>query len=107
MKRLSARSRIALGQMALLVAVLMLAVALGLMPSPREAILEGRAKLCESIAVSSSILATRNDTAGLQASLQAMAARDKQIVSAAVRESGGKLDAVVGDHELNWKQSKD
>jgi PAS domain S-box-containing protein len=106
MKRISSRSRIALGQTALLVSVLLLAVAVGLMPSPRDTILEGRAKLCESIAISSSVMAARNDIAGLQASLRAIASRDPQIVSAAVRGADGQLTAVVGDHETGWKDRK-
>src|SRR4051812_6598457 len=103
--RLSARTRIAMGQMALLVSVMMLAVALGLMPSTRDSILDGRAKLCESIAISSSVLATRNDVPGMQAALSAIVARDKQIISAAVRDADKNLVVVVGqDHEINWRQ---
>src|SRR6266550_2019500 len=104
LKRLSARARITIGQMALLVSVMMLAIAVGLMPSPREAILDGRAKLCESIAINASVLATRGDITGMQAALSAIVTRDKQIVSAAVRDADGKLVAVVGDHESGWQQ---
>jgi hypothetical protein len=105
MRRLSARARIVMGQIALLVSVLMLAVALGFMPSPRDAIVDGRAQLCESIAISSSVLATRGDTAGMQAALAAIASRDKEIISVGVREKD-KLVAVVGDHESGWKNAK-
>jgi PAS domain S-box-containing protein len=105
MKRISARWRIAFGQVALLVSVLMLAVALGLVPNLRETILDARARLCESIAVSSSILATRGDVTGLQAQLQAVAGRNPQILSAAVRDADGKLVAVVGEHETAWRRS--
>src|SRR5438046_1904968 len=106
MKRLSARTRIVMGQIALLVSVLMLAVALGFMPSPRDAIVDGRAQLCESIAISSSVMATRGDTAGMQASLQAIASHDKEIVSLGVRGQDKKLIAVVGDHEGGWKNAE-
>src|SRR5438477_1954934 len=104
MKRLSARTRIVMGQIALLVSVLMLAVALGFMPSPRDAVVDGRAQLCESIAISSSVLATRGDTAGMKAALEAIASRDREIVSVGVREND-QLVAVagVGDHESGWK----
>src|SRR4051794_3456633 len=103
-KRISARSRIAMGQIALLVSVLMLAVAMGLVPTTRDAVIEGRAKLCESIAISTSVLAARNDTTGMQAELAAIASRDKEILSAAVRKEGdGKLTAVAGaGHETAW-----
>jgi hypothetical protein len=89
MNRLSARWRIALGLVALLSSVLMLAVALGLVPSQRELIVESRAKLCESVAVGSSILATRGDMSGLQAELQGVAGRNADILSAGVRDGRG------------------
>src|SRR5262245_31612718 len=96
--KMNARSRIAMGQIALLTSVLMLAIAIGFVPSPNEAVKEGCAKLCESIAISSSIMAARNDVAGLTASMKATAARNHQIVSAGLRDSNGKLLAMVGDH---------
>jgi len=103
MKRISSRWRIAFGLVALLVSVLMLAVAIGLVPSQRETIIDARAKLCESIAVSSSVLATRGDVTGLQASFAGIASRNHDILSAAVRDQKGKLVAVVGDHENGWQ----
>jgi PAS domain S-box-containing protein len=106
-KRLSARARIAMGQIALLVSVLLLAVALGLMPSPNEAIVDGRAQLCESIAINSSVIATRGDTEGLKAALQAIASRDKDIVSIGVRGSDGKLMVSQGDHARGWNNRRE
>ena len=86
---ISSRSRIAIGQVALLVSVLMCAVALGLIPSQRDAVTRGRTTLCEAIAVTSSVLAARNDMEGLQASLEGIARRDPQMLSAAVRLADG------------------
>ncbi len=104
MNRLSARWRIALGLVALLSSVLMLAVAMGFVPSQRELIVESCAKLCESVAVGSSILATRGDMTGLQAELEGVAGRNPDILSAGVRDRTGKLVAAVGGHESGWKK---
>ena len=52
MNFLSARTRILLGQIALLVSVLMLSVAVGLVPSTREQAMQGRVRLCEAIGAS-------------------------------------------------------
>jgi PAS domain S-box-containing protein len=103
---MSARSRIAMGQVALLTSVLMLAVTIGFVPSTLDATKEGRAKLCESIAISSSVMATRNDMAGLNAALRATVSRDPQIISAGVRDANDKLIATVGEHAAAWKDSK-
>ena len=75
-KKISARTRIVLGQIGLLISILMLAVAFGLVPSTRQTLIEGRTALCESIAVSTSILATRNDTTGLDAELRGVVGRN-------------------------------
>src|SRR5262249_44162961 len=59
--------------------------------------------LCESIAVNTSILATRNDTTGIDAALRGVVARNKDILSAAVRKADKSLMTEVGDHDRNWK----
>jgi PAS domain S-box-containing protein len=104
MNRISARWRIAFGLVALLSSVLMLAVGIGMVPSQRELIVESRARLCEAVAVCSSILATRGDMVGLEAALHGVAGRNSEILSAAVRDQKGKLVAVVGDHESAWQK---
>src|SRR4051812_29104453 len=106
MNRISARTRIVVGQVALLVSALMLAIALGLVPSTRSSIVQGRAALCEAIAVNASILATRNDSTGLQAALQGVVNRNPDIISAALRTTDNKLIASVGNHEANWQSAK-
>src|SRR4051812_20003047 len=99
MNRISARTRIVIGQIALLISVLMLAVAFGLVPSTRDANVQGRQMLCEAIAVNASVLATRDDVTGLQAALQGVVNRNPDIISAALRTTDGKLLASVGNHE--------
>ena len=95
MKRISARSRIVIGLVALLVSVLMLAVALGLVPSERDAIMKGRAQLCEAIAVATSVAAARDDQAGLEATLAGIVRRDSDIYGASVRSEAGRVLASI------------
>jgi PAS domain S-box-containing protein len=107
LKHLSPRARIAMGQIALLVSVLLLAVALGMMPSPNDATVDGRAQLCESNAINCSVIATRGDIDGLNAALHAIASRDRDILSIGVRGEDDNLIATEGDHELGWAKRKE
>src|SRR3954471_8015596 len=91
MNRVSARSRIAVGLVFLLVSVLWLAISIGIVPSERTATMAGRAKLCEAIAVSSSVFVERNDVTALDATLRATIARDPDVLSAAVRGSDKRV----------------
>jgi hypothetical protein len=56
MLRLSAKSRIALGQVGLVASVLLGASFIGLIPDQRASIREGRAALAEALAANSSAL---------------------------------------------------
>jgi PAS domain S-box-containing protein len=102
MGRVSARTRIAIGLVFLLVSVLWLGQAIGIIPNERSAIMDGRAKLCEAIAVNSSVFAERGEAKALEATLRAMISRDPDILSVAVRGQDGKILDEVGDHVANW-----
>src|SRR4051812_17647173 len=100
--RISARSRIAVGLVFMLVSVLSLAMALGIVPSERTAVMAGRAKFCEAVAVSSSIFAERKDFPALEAALKATLARDTDVLSAAVRGKDSKVLLEIGKHQGAW-----
>jgi PAS domain S-box-containing protein len=102
LKRIPARVAIALGQTALVASVLLTSIALGLVPSERGAAVQGRAALCEAIAVASSVCVTRQDPAGLRATLDGIAGRNADILSLGVRTAAGKLAVEVGEHRRNW-----
>ena len=102
MNRISARSRIVIGLVALMVSVMMLAVAIGLVPSETDAIKRGRLRVCEAMAVAGSVSAARQDAPGLEATLKGIALRDKDILSAAVITSDEKTVATIGDHNAHW-----
>ena len=87
----SARMRIAFGLVCMLATVLLLAMLLGFVPDRRSAVMDGRKKLCESIAVNGSILANRRDIPRLEAILRTIVERNDDILSAAIRRGDGKL----------------
>src|SRR5207248_2266404 len=100
--RISARSRIAIGQVFLLVGVLWMAIAMGLVPDERAATVAGRAKFCEAVAVNGSAFVERGDLDALQAALRAILARDTDVLSAALRQADGKVLIEIGDHVSKW-----
>jgi PAS domain S-box-containing protein len=100
--RVSARSRIALGLVFLLVSVLWLATAIGIVPSERAAAMSARAQFCEAVAVFSSVMVQKGDHVGLARALEGMVARDPDVLSAGVRRASGQFLAEVGDHRGQW-----
>ena len=65
MFRMHARTRITLGLVLLVVSVLLLAIPLGLVPDRRRAVMQGRATLCESLAIAGSAMIQSPDIEGL------------------------------------------
>lgn len=102
MKNLSAKSRIAIGQVSLLISVLLIANLLGLMPDRVSAVRDGRAALAEAIAANSSALITQHDLDRLEGILNLVVERNKDILSASVRTADGDRLITIGDHETHW-----
>jgi PAS domain S-box-containing protein len=100
MKFFTAKSRIAFGQVFLLISVMLTAVNLGIVPNRREAILDGRAKLCEAIAVNASMLVQENKINRLDAMLTSIVRHNPDVMSAGViKEDGGIVVDVDGHHD--------
>lgn len=104
MRFLSARFRIAFGLVCMLASVLLLAIVLGVIPDRRQAVLQGRAKLCEAIAVNSSILVNRADIRRLEAILKTVVKRNDELLTAAVRRADGTIAVEVGNHRAQWNE---
>ncbi|MCG6938351.1 MAG: response regulator [Gammaproteobacteria bacterium] len=102
-KEKSARFKLSLGLSSMIVSLLLLAVMVGLVPDRQAAILDGHARLAESIAVNSSIFITTSDIRRMKANLQVVVDRNNDILSAAVRRSDGKALVIIGDHKKNWQ----
>ena len=107
MKFLSVKNRITLGLVFIVVSSSLVAVFTGFGPNARRASLHGRAMLCESIAINSSLLISRNDIARMEAILAALVARHADIVSAGIRRADGSLQSEVGDHQAHWDSARD
>ena len=103
MIRIGAKWRINLGMLGLMTSTLLLAVSIGFVPDHRHATLKGRSKLCEALAVNSSVLVSRGDKRNLALVFETTVARNDDLLSAAVRDRGGKLVAVVADHTSRWE----
>jgi diguanylate cyclase (GGDEF)-like protein/PAS domain S-box-containing protein len=102
MRTISATTRIALGLASITLSAAIVAGLLGLIPDRNRAVLEGRSRLCESTAISFTLLAAHDQAEQFQAGLEAMANRNPDLLSAAIRQPDGEFVARVGDHEQRW-----
>ena len=100
---LSTKSRLAIGQVSLLVSVLLTASLLGLMPDRTGAVREGRAALAEAIAANSSALLTQQDIERLEGILSFVVERNPDLLSAALRTEAGDRLVTIGDHAEHWR----
>jgi PAS domain S-box-containing protein len=102
--RLSSRARICIGLTSLVSTTLVLAAMLDLVPDPRVARLQGRAQLCEAIAVTGSVRVTKQDLLGLRTSLTILQYRHPELLSAGVRKADGELliEVPAGAHATHW-----
>ena len=92
--------QIAFGLTTIVVSCLMLLVLLGFGPNPDHATLLGRQRLCEAIAINSSIHITQNDLQRIDGLISAMIARDPDLLSAVIRPSNGDRMIEIGDHQV-------
>ncbi len=99
--RLSAKFRVASGQVGLLVSLFFVAMLLGLVPDRRGAVREGRAALAEAVTLHASGLIHR-DVRRLEADLGIIVERNTDLLSAAVRRADGGAVVEIGDHGQQW-----
>ena len=102
-KGLNTRFYVTAGLGSLLASVLFVAIYLGLVPDRISAIRDGRARLAEAVAASTSILVVDGDVPGVKALLKFMVERNQDLLSVGVRKSDGELVAEVGDHTVQWR----
>ena len=79
---------------------------LGFIPDRQSAVLEGRAALCESIAMSGSDYIARSEMRRLEHLLESLVERQPDIVSAGVRRADGRLPIDIGGHRENWSEDE-
>ncbi|HYO10706.1 MAG TPA: diguanylate cyclase [Tepidisphaeraceae bacterium] len=105
MKRFSAATRISIGITCVTLSLLLAAQGLGVIPSPSDATLKGRKELCESLAIHCSLAAQRGEVTEIEATTNAVAQRNPDLVSVALRQADGKLIVRVGDHDAAWRKA--
>ena len=103
MNFLSTKSRMAIGQVSLVVSVLLTASLFDLMPDRIGAVRDGRTALAESIATNSSILITQKDLERLEGILFLVVDRNNDLLSASLRAKTGHRFITIGDHEEHWQ----
>ncbi|ASJ75284.1 hybrid sensor histidine kinase/response regulator [Granulosicoccus antarcticus] len=101
--KLNARSRIAFGQIGLLISILLGASFFGLVPDQNASIREGRTAIAEALAANSSALITQYDLRRLEADLQLVVDRNADLLSAGLRTIEGRLIADVDSHRDSWR----
>lgn len=91
MRSFSAKTRVTFGLICLLVSVLLLAQFIGVFPDYRMAVMEGRIRLGESLAMNGSALISRGDVERLKAVLTAIVDRDHALLGARLRQLDGTV----------------
>jgi PAS domain S-box-containing protein len=103
MKGLTTRTYLSIGLSFLVASILLAGAFFGLVPDRAGALREGRTALAE-LAAASSTGAIRPDGAPrVEAMLNFMVERNKDLRSAAVRRSDGSIVVAAGDHEKTWR----
>ena len=82
------------------------AQSLGLLPDAERPVLAGRRALCEAVAIQCALAAQKDDQSTLHTVIQALVLRNKDVLSAAVRRTNGKLLALAGNHAGDWALRK-
>ena len=100
--RIPIRIRISFVLVALMTGTLLIASASEFFPNEQRQILLGRAKLCESLALSGSVMISSNRLGDLDTTLQSIVARNDQIHSVGFRTENGKLLLDAGQHPKHW-----
>lgn len=85
-----------------MIGTLLFASAFGFFPNEQREVLRGRAKVCETLAICGTALASTERFDVLNLALQSLAARDDQIDSIGLRLDDGVLLVSVGAHEKRW-----
>lgn len=105
--RISPTFRISIGLVLLTLSILMLADLAGLAPDNTDEVLAHRKKISESLAIEFSLAAQNDNFEFIEQVMGAIVKRDKDILSAGLRNTRGKLIVQVGDHFKRWQPLDD
>src|ERR1039457_259099 len=96
MKIFSTRMYVAVGLTAIVTSAVVLAMFLGLVPDPASAQRQARVSLAETVAASATALLTAGEERRIEPVLRFVMNRNPEVLSAAVRERGGRVVAAAG-----------
>jgi diguanylate cyclase (GGDEF)-like protein/PAS domain S-box-containing protein len=86
-----------------MISILLLGEMIGIIPNSDRTVIEGRKTLAESLAVQYSVAAQKHDIDSIKTSMRILVERNAEVLSAALRSADGRLLAVSGNHNANWK----
>ncbi len=102
MKHLTAKTRISIGMICLLLSLLAAIASTGIGPNERHSVMSGRASLAETVAIGCSMHLNHRQFEDIKTLLNGLVKRNSDILSAGVRESSGRLVIDVNDHDKRW-----
>ncbi|MBW1686545.1 MAG: sensor domain-containing diguanylate cyclase [Deltaproteobacteria bacterium] len=102
MERLTPVLRISLGLALLTCSIIVLLDLLGLVPEPRDAALEARIQLCETLAAQTTPAIAKDDFASIRSVLLVAVRRNDDVLSAGLRAANGRLLVSAGSHRERW-----
>ncbi len=104
---ISTRYRLTMGLVSIVMTMLLTAATIGLIPNAEAETRQGRAKVAETIALTSTYFVHRGDFSSLGKLMNSYAARNSSLLSVGLRDRHGRLAVQVGDHEKLWKSLQD
>lgn len=107
MRYISPKIKITVGLLGILVLVLMTASVLKLMPDAESVVYRDRVDLCESLAVTSSLLIQEENYPTLENFTSQMVARNSQIRSIGIRDRFNRLVSSTDAHLQLWSDGSD
>ncbi len=100
MKKLSAKFHLAMGLTSIVLSLMLIAIFLNLIPDRRQAVIDGRAALSESIAASSSLFLQNRDLPSIRKNIEFILSRNDSINAAWIKRDNDRSGVVVGDSTL-------
>lgn len=104
--RIPIRFRIAFALTCIVAGATLLAEFLQVLPNARKYVGQGRVALCESLAISGTALLATGNLDGLEQSVNALVARNENLLGVRLIETSGKVRFETDDHAAYWSDDK-
>ncbi|BHH85199.1 hybrid sensor histidine kinase/response regulator [Desulforhopalus sp. 52FAK] len=104
MKGLSAKSRVSLGLVGIIVTILMVGSYIGIIPDVQKAERNGRTALAETIAIYSSALVDKASPERVADDFSLLVERNTDLASIGLRREDSSLFSATADHEELWQE---